>query len=56
MPDITMCDKHTCKARKSCHRYTVTPNPRYQSYFADHPKENKHGSCEHFYTTNRRTS
>ena len=48
MSDITMCGKESCKARKSCYRYTAPVSEYHQSYFMDDPEENEHGSCEHF--------
>jgi hypothetical protein len=34
MPDITMCTGEGCPLRKTCYRYTATPTPRRQAYFA----------------------
>jgi hypothetical protein len=32
MPDISLCENNTCPSRKSCYRYTATPNPYRQTY------------------------
>jgi hypothetical protein len=32
MPDISLCQNKTCKARDSCYRFKAKPNPLYQSY------------------------
>ncbi len=32
MPDITLCNNEECLQKKSCYRFTATPNPYYQSY------------------------
>lgn len=31
MPDITMCKRYDCPARKECYRFMAKPGP-YQSY------------------------
>lgn len=46
MPDITMCNNHTCKVRLKCYRYTATPG-KWQSYFQTPP--GKDSTCPEYW-------
>lgn len=39
--DITMCQNKNCTLRHECLRFTATPTPYRQSYFAETPKQKK---------------
>lgn len=39
MPDISMCLGGSCEQKDTCYRYTATPNPHRQAYFASPPVE-----------------
>ena len=41
MPDITMCKDSTCPKNEKCQRYTSDPNPLWQAYFTESPREDK---------------
>jgi hypothetical protein len=45
MPDIAMCNLSSCPKAQECYRFTVTPNPHWQSYFANNKPW---PDCRHF--------
>lgn len=52
MPDITICSGKTevaeCPLRDICYRFTVTPDPLWQSQFVNIPYNWDKKDCEHF--------
>lgn len=56
MPDIAMCygevvgGSRVCPKRERCYRYTASPTPRRQSYFAVLPAKDD-GTCEYHIPT-----
>lgn len=42
-----MCDNNTCPSRKSCYRYTATPNEYRQTYSLFEVKEDSN-KCESY--------
>lgn len=47
--DITKCQNKNCTLRHECLRFTATPTPQRQSYFAENPKQ-KDGVCDEFWS------
>lgn len=52
MADIMMCNGINCKDKKSCYRYTATPED-YQSYMATNEKKNFDKKNCRFYWNNK---
>lgn len=52
MPDISMCPGDDCPRKEDCYRYTATPSPYRQSYFAKpvYDKKDK-AKCTYFWGT-----
>jgi len=50
MPDISMCPGWDCPQKEKCHRFTATPTPDRQCYFAALPCL-KNGHCDYFWET-----
>jgi len=48
MPDLAMCQDHTCPSAKRCYRHEATPSER-QSY-ADFKRGKQSVKCGHFIT------
>ena len=53
MADICMCTGKGCHEREKCYRFTATPNPYRQSYFAELPPM-KNGKCTEFWSNESR--
>lgn len=49
MPDITMCRDAGCRDRNRCWRFTAKPDPYWQSYFVETPREPGCEGCEYFW-------
>lgn len=49
MADITMCKGDGCPMREQCHRFTVEPNPYWQSYFYGTPYDHENKSCDQYF-------
>ena len=47
MPDITMCENHTCPLRQKCYRYRAKADPYWQSFCKYKP--NADGTCDYFW-------
>lgn len=52
MADIMMCDGTNCKDKRSCYRYTATPNI-YQSYMANNPNKDFNKETCRYYWDNK---
>lgn len=52
MPDIMMCDGLNCKDRRSCYRFTATPEI-YQTYMANNENKNFDKEMCKFYWNNK---
>ena len=52
MADITMCRDKDCKVNHICHRFTETPDPHRQPYFAESPRQ-PDGKCKYFWDTRK---
>lgn len=48
MPDICMCEGHSCLLKESCYRYTAEPS-EYQSYFLSPPINHSTEECEYYW-------
>lgn len=48
MPDITMCNGEGCDLRTKCYRFTATPTPRWQPWFAKPPMTSP-TECPHYW-------
>jgi hypothetical protein len=48
MPDISMCVGGGCSLKQDCYRYTATPSPYLQSYFAEIPYDAEGKKCDSF--------
>lgn len=47
MPDISMCDCHTCPSKNKCYRYMAIPNFHWQAYSNYEPKKGEK-KCDDF--------
>ena len=48
MPDISLCQNHSCPLRRDCVRYMALPNPAHQSYASFKWRMGSH-KCEYFW-------
>ena len=49
MPDISCCKGGDCPLKETCYRFTVKPDPYWQSYFGETPYNEEKKDCDYYW-------
>lgn len=49
MPDISCCKGQDCPLKETCYRFTVKPDPYWQSYFGETPYNEEKKDCDYYW-------